>query len=295
MLPRHGTITAPRALYLHQIQPSNSIQFVHDIHFANHDSVWLAPTTNTPQRELTIEGSSWLISMQDISLAPMLAQEAGFRSDIFEDILMKADGVIFLYDITDESSFDLITEYGYELVHDCRREKTDTGKPYLTGRQRFGCVLVGNKLDIVEKDPEKRQVGKERAADWADMHRQKHYEVNAFRRDELEEVARGLVRSIEKAERRDKEDMERTLEERWKENQFDMWGQNVEPWGEFKTLSLSADQGGEGEKREGEKEEQEACKRQKEKEGEKKGLSRSFSQLREALPRFRSKAKALAQ
>jgi GTPase SAR1 family protein len=217
--------------------------------------------------------------MQDISLTPMLAQEEGFRLDIFEKFLSEADGVIFLYDITNKNSFDLITQHGYLLTYNSRRKETARGKPYPTSRQRFGCVLAGNKLGIVEKDPGKRQVSEEQAADWAGMHARKHYEVDTFRRDGLEEVVRGLLKSIEREEQRDKEDLESSLEERWEEDQWDMWGQKLEPWGEYKAMKTTSSKKVE----------------EKSQDGEKKGLSRSFSKLRNALPRFRSKTKAPVQ
>ncbi|KAF2686276.1 P-loop containing nucleoside triphosphate hydrolase protein [Lentithecium fluviatile CBS 122367] len=262
--------------------------FVNGHHFIRHDGNWMFPSPGfaSTQRQLTIDSNPYLITMLDLSLTPMRTQEEGFRSDIFEKQLLDSHGVVFLYDVTDKRSYDLITEHAYTLTYLSRRSETYAGKPWPSGRQRFGCVLVGNKADITAKHPEKREVSKGKAGEWASMHGWKSYEVSCYVREELEEVVRGLVESSKKAERRDAEDLQISVEERWREVEgWDMWGKRIEPWGEFE---------GVGGKEGGEKVERK-IEGKKDKKKDKKGLGVSFSKLRDALPRIRVKNKAPTQ
>jgi GTPase SAR1 family protein len=223
----------------------------------------------------TSDGTRWAIHIQDLSLAPMLAQNQNFSYDLFEMMIKDADGIVFLYDITDERSFDVLTEHAYLLTELCRK-KVASRFCGTSKRQRFGGVLVGNKIDLVERVKEMRRVGKGKAAEWASMHGCKHYEIETFRRDAVDEVVEGLMERIVKAERRDREDLDRSYEEKWREDGYDMWGKEIAPWGMYAGVD-----------RENQKEREKG--REEEQKKEKNRFSRSWLRVRDALPRLRSK------
>lgn len=112
---------------------------------------------------------------------------------------MDTDGIVFLYDVTDGTSFENLTERGYEYVQRCRGE----------GR-RFGCVLVGNKVDLLDEG-RKREVTKEVVEDWAVKQGVECCEISCFDAEGVEEVVRMMVRSInkERQDARGKRDQER--------------------------------------------------------------------------------------
>jgi hypothetical protein len=83
------------------------------------------------------------------------------------------------------------------------------------GPARFGCTLVGNKVDLIESDDsEKREVPKYLAEEWASMVGVKAFEVDRFDKSRLEDVLRDLVKSTNRAKRRDEEDLELVRERR---------------------------------------------------------------------------------
>jgi GTPase SAR1 family protein len=213
----------------------------------------------------------YLIEIQDLSLTPMLSHDPNFSQAIFEHILSTADGIILLYDITDENSYDSLTEHAYELTCPDREEVRSPGHVYPTRRKRLGGVLVGNKVDLVEAEGggARRQVRKEKAKEWASMHAWKHFEIDTYRREAVEEVIEALLESIAKMERRSREYLETSVEERWRQDQKNMWGKKIEPWGEYVAVA--------------------------ERNEKKKRVSKSWAKVRDALPWFGSKNKLGSQ
>jgi uncharacterized protein YchJ len=89
------------------------------------------------------------------------------------------------------------------------RKTGDQGK--MEGlKKRFGCVVVGNKKDLVngEHGEEKREIDKEEAEQWADSQGFRGLEVSSNNREEVEEAVNALVRSVERAKRMDNRDDE---------------------------------------------------------------------------------------
>ena len=130
--------------------------------------------------------------------------DATLSLDIFERFLEEASGVVLLYDVTRKSTFDCITSEGYLDIIRNRKQLCDDVK-LRTRMQRFGCVLVGNKLDLAK---EKREVTQELAQDWGQSQGMMSFEVDTFSQEPINEVMKALVRSIKKAERLAKEDIE---------------------------------------------------------------------------------------
>lgn len=145
--------------------------------------------------------------MQDLSLAPLIALEPGFRLDIFEDILSKADGIVFMYDITDARSYGNLIEHAHDLTVFSRKRYGDDGREYPAGSQRFGGVLVGTKVDVADANPFKREVEFEEASEEAAMNGWQAFEVDTSARDTLDEVVGALLKDIEKVERWDAEEL----------------------------------------------------------------------------------------
>lgn len=76
------------------------------------------------------------------------------------------------------------------------------------GEQKFGCVLVGTKFDLVQGgNASRRGIDSSLAEEWASMVGMKSFEVDAFDRKKLEDMMSALVRSIQKARERNAEDL----------------------------------------------------------------------------------------
>jgi len=168
-------------------------------------------TESSCRRALEVDGEVWGLSIEDLSTTPLRLKEPGFRADIFEARLMNADGVILLYDITSKKSYEHVAEEGYGFMEKCRKpSRADASDEiFSVAQQRFGCVLVGNKLDLAEceRGEQTRQVTSEVAAEWGRMRGIKSFEVDYSDQRKLEDVMRALVRSIKSAQNNDTGDL----------------------------------------------------------------------------------------
>ena len=132
---------------------------------------------------------------------------------MLDTYIAAADGIVLLYDITSRHSFDRVTNRTYMHVWDARntvsRKTGDQGK--MEGlKKRFGCVVVGNKKDLVtgEGGEDKREIDKEEAEQWAESQGFRGSQVSSNNREEVEEAVNALVRSVERAKRMDNRDDE---------------------------------------------------------------------------------------
>ncbi|KAJ4294134.1 hypothetical protein N0V90_007824 [Kalmusia sp. IMI 367209] len=151
-------------------------------------------------RALDVDGELWNIYIEDLSTTPMRLREPGFRADVWEERLRKADGIVLLYDVTDEKSYESITEKGWIHVWECRRAEDANGVRYPT---------AGTKVDLVQGEKsKKREVRKSLAEEWASILGLKAFEVDAYDKERLEDMMRALVRRIKRARQRDAEDIE---------------------------------------------------------------------------------------
>ncbi|KAF2465707.1 P-loop containing nucleoside triphosphate hydrolase protein [Lindgomyces ingoldianus] len=181
--------------------------FMRERHFAFYD-----PTVTTPERKrVVIDGLAWSLRLVDLRASLFqesdLPGETGFAPRYFVKMLRDADGIIFLYDITSKASYEHIVNEGY--LDACRwrrmyRENTTTLRSYPAGMQRFGCILVGNKLDLGQ---EKREVDRDVAQEWAESMGMQFFELSAFSNESIKEAMTALVKSMIKAEERDNEDL----------------------------------------------------------------------------------------
>ncbi|KAA8617659.1 putativeras-related protein Rab-39A [Pyrenophora tritici-repentis] len=168
------------------------------------------------QRTICYANQDWNLSLMD--LVTPIHMSSKYR-EVFHGYLSSADGVILLYDITDRRSFEdpNSPEHNnpikdmYEDGLYCRnsvftRKGTEGGMVGL--KKRFGCVLVGNKRDLVDQDEDKRQVKKEMAQQHAASQGFKHFEISSLDRGEIERVMEALIDRIQKARWMDARDVE---------------------------------------------------------------------------------------
>ena len=132
---------------------------------------------------------------------------------MIDSYIAAADGIVLLYDITSRHSFDRVTNRTYMHVWDARntvsRKTGDQGK--MEGlKKRFGCVVVGNKKDLVnvEDGEKKREIDTEEAEQWAESQGFRGLEVSSNNREEVEEAVNLLVKSVKRARRMDNRDDE---------------------------------------------------------------------------------------
>ena len=87
----------------------------------------------------------------NISLFDTAGQEK-FRS-VTLNYYKGSDGIFLIYDITDKTSFDQVRTW-IESINDSLGRNKD---------QKYAMILIGNKLDLVEENPEDRKVEEEDA------------------------------------------------------------------------------------------------------------------------------------
>lgn len=171
-----------------------------------------------------MDGETSLLDFMDVSSTVLRGENAidytSLDRRLLDKMLQDAAGVVLLYDITSRASYERITKDGYLHVLLTRRRETDeatmlsypkdpglpyrSGLQYPAGAQRFGCVLVGSKLDLAA---EKREVDYEEAEEWADSQGFKVFELDTSKRELIVQALTVLVRSIKRAEKRDLEDL----------------------------------------------------------------------------------------
>jgi GTPase SAR1 family protein len=161
------------------------------------------------ENTLTAENKQYIFSLMDLNVTTSVSDE--YRV-IMDSLIAGTDAIILLYDITSRDSFDRVTNDMYVHIWHARntvfRKQGDTGK--MEGlKKRFGCVVVGNKLDLVVGegvDQTKRQTKKGEAGDWAESQGFKAFEVSSNDRGQVEEAVKALVASWRKAKWMDDQD-----------------------------------------------------------------------------------------
>lgn len=159
-------------------------------------------------RTLTYSGETRTLWFSDISSTTIRDPDPNLYEGVFKYMLNMADGIVLLYDVTNRESFERVTMDAYRYLWMCRSSASSGGFAYPAGKQRFGCILVGNKADLLKEDPGKRQVSKATAEQWAQSQGFRHYEVTTNDRKLLEDAVEGLVKSINLMKKRDKSDLE---------------------------------------------------------------------------------------
>ena len=94
----------------------------------------------------------------------------------------KSVGGLIVYDITKRSTFENVKNWYNDLIY--KAEK--------------GCIiaLIGNKLDLVEKNGKKREVSKEEAQSYAEDNHMLFYETSAYNGNNINEIFEELMQTI---------------------------------------------------------------------------------------------------
>jgi GTPase SAR1 family protein len=183
---------------------TNLVQFLEGKHFIRH------PIDEPLTRTFTFASTTYNLQLTDLDLSGSISPDYLVVLDTY---IAAAEGIILLYDITSRYSFDRVTKETYMRVWHARntvfRKTGDLGK--MEGlKKRFGCVVVGNKRDLVngEDGEKKRGIDKEEAEQWAESQGFRGLEVSSNNREEVEEAVNMLVKSVERAKRMDNRDDE---------------------------------------------------------------------------------------
>ena len=94
----------------------------------------------------------------------------------------KSVGGLIVYDITKRSTFENVKNWYNDLIY--KAEK--------------GCIiaLIGNKLDLVEKNGKKREVSKEEAQSYAEDNHMLFYETSALNGNNISDIFEELMQRI---------------------------------------------------------------------------------------------------
>ena len=94
----------------------------------------------------------------------------------------KSVGALILYDITKRSTFDSIQKWHTDL----------------TVQAEIGCItaLIGNKLDLIEKNDKLREVSKEEAETYAKNNNMLFYETSALNGNNINDIFEDLIQAI---------------------------------------------------------------------------------------------------
>ncbi|KAF2714628.1 P-loop containing nucleoside triphosphate hydrolase protein [Pleomassaria siparia CBS 279.74] len=180
-----------------------------------HYSTWAIADQAQNHRPLLVDDTWHKLDLLDVNSSLFHGPlDPNFNSTLYNDFLARARGIALLYDITSRKSYEDITTKGYWCVYQSRFHTAMVDPAagnrvaFPCPRQRFGCVLVGTKKDLVRQDSGKREVDEEVAREWADSQGIPFFEVDTDVEVETEDAMRALVGDIRRKEERDAEDVQ---------------------------------------------------------------------------------------
>ncbi|OSS48268.1 hypothetical protein B5807_07778 [Epicoccum nigrum] len=164
--------------------------------------VFYNPGNDDRQHPIFVEERTTDLTLMDLSTSFLKPEQSMHSPEWAETILADADGVVLLYDVTSSQSFDFITNQAYRYLWGCRRFNDGRREGAEGGeRDSFGCVLVGNKADLIIEDQASRAVPLNLANDWALTQGIRSIEVDSLARNGPESALRLLVKNIWKLEK----------------------------------------------------------------------------------------------
>jgi len=94
----------------------------------------------------------------------------------------KSVGALIIYDITKKSTFDNVQNWYNDLIY----------------KAEIGCIiaLIGNKLDLIEKNERLREVSKEEAQSFAKDNNMLFYETSALNGNNISDIFEELMQRI---------------------------------------------------------------------------------------------------
>jgi hypothetical protein len=193
----HARAPLVPALLSHALVLTIQPQLIKGHHFARYTGVGIEESRYL----MDLNGELVEADFTDLSSTTIRTADATFSPNLFMRILSTAAGVILLYDVTSLQSFEYITGQAYGYA--CMLNQYMGAK---AGERIRECVLVGTKLDIVQKDQEQRQVDKELADEWAQSQGMRHVELSTHTKADVEDIVRTLIKSIKRARERAREE-----------------------------------------------------------------------------------------
>lgn len=149
--------------------------------------------------EIIVDGRASELTFMDLSTSFLKPEQSLHPTDWAEKILAEADAVVLLYDITNSSSFEYVIKQAYGFLWDCRRK----AGVYAGENQyrSFGCVLVGNKYDLVSSGQKDRAVSQNLADEWAQTQGITSIAVDSLAEVGPKSALKLLVKNVRKLER----------------------------------------------------------------------------------------------
>ncbi|UPX21226.1 uncharacterized protein EKO05_0011420 [Ascochyta rabiei] len=161
------------------------------------------PDDSVLSHRIVVDDQASLLTLMDLSTSFLKPEHGVQHVEWAEDMLANAQGIVLLYDVTSLESFQYIIDQAYKFLWKCRRSKCKNDDEADDGREDFGCVLAGNKLDLAIIEPGSREVSQILAEDWAQTQHIKSIEMDSLEREGPECVLKLLARNIRKTERLD--------------------------------------------------------------------------------------------
>lgn len=177
----------------------------------------------TPKRHLADDYDGINVYPMDLSSttfrdASLSRGNQTLDSQFFIAQLQKASGIVLIYDITELATFKRVTDMAYTWLCICKRFLKDAS--VWSSNESFGCVLVGNKADLVRGGLAERKVDRTVAEEWAHSQGIIHMEVDSNNREEVDAAVWCLIKDYSKKRRRSLHDLsERAKQQEAKDTQ----------------------------------------------------------------------------
>lgn len=160
------------------------------------------PDNSVLSHKIVVDGRNSNLTLMDLSTSFLKPENALQHPEWAEKMLREADGIVLLYDITSLESFEYIVNQAYNFLWRCRRLRTESDVGAGGDERRsFGCVLAGNKLDLVTAEKEGRAVSQSQAEEWVQTQGFRSTELDSLARNGPEQALKILVKSMWKLER----------------------------------------------------------------------------------------------
>lgn len=162
------------------------------------------PDDGVGMHDIAIDGRCVKMTLMDLSTSFLKPENAAQNPEWAEKMLREADAVVLLYDVTSMDGFEYITRQAYDFLWSCRRPGKETNEGAAKDMpQSFGCVLAGNKLDLVIATPDARAVDRSLAEEWAYTQGFRNIELDSLARSGPEQALKLLVKNTWKLEQMD--------------------------------------------------------------------------------------------
>lgn len=172
-------------------------QFCHGKSFVSY-----LPDASIITHEIIVDGLTSHLMLMDLSTSFLKPEIAGQPPGWAEKMLREADGVVLLYDVTSAEGFEYIINQAYNFLWECRRLKEEAdGGAGRSERKSFGCVLAGNKLDLVIAKLRERAVDPNLAEEWAHTQGFRNIELDSLTSNGPKQALMLLVRNLRKLDR----------------------------------------------------------------------------------------------